>query len=99
MEYKTFLIALTLTILATECCNGNQIEEKLFGFLKSAEKCLEDSYPEACVKRNLNAWCEKRRGTFPQAMVGTHVCGCVDDNSRLVNTIFEVYEHELIILY
>ena len=85
MEYKTFLIALTLTILATEGCNGDQIDEKLFGFLKSAEKCLKESNPQECIKRNLNAWCEKRS---EKAKIGTHVCECVDVESRLVNILF-----------
>jgi hypothetical protein len=73
MNYNTFLIVLTFTILATIGCNGEQIDEKLFGFLKSAEKCLKDSNPKLCVKRNLSAWCEKRKHD---------VCGCVNDDSR-----------------
>jgi len=81
MKHNIALIQLTLTIVAIACCNANQIDEKLFGFLKSAEKCLKESNPEVCVKRNLNAWCEKRKDSFPEANVGTHVCGCVDGDS------------------
>ena len=73
---------MTLTTLGIAGSNGLQINEKLFGFLKSAEKCLKESNPELCVKRNLNAWCEKKRDRFPE----THVCGCVDEDPRLVIT-------------
>jgi len=81
MRHNTFLLPVVLAILAITGCNADHNDEKLFGFLRSAEKCLKEENPEACVKRNLNAWCEKKKENFPDANVGTHVCECIDDDS------------------
>ena len=75
-EYETVSIT---------CCNGQDEEnDKLFGFLRSAEKCLKETNQEACVQRNLKAWCTKRKGSLLRGRVISNVCGCVDDSTRLV---------------
>ena len=79
----TVVSAFFLVILAGIIgCNGNVQNEKLFGFLRSAEKCTKEADPEQCVKRNLNDWCEKREDSLKDGTKIATVCECIDGNPR-----------------
>ena len=64
-------------------CNGNRANEKMFGFLRSAEKCTKEADPAQCVKRNLNDWCEKREDSLKDGTTIAKVCECIDGNTPL----------------
>jgi len=60
------------TIVAITCCNGELNEsEKIFGFLKSANKCFKESNKEGCAKKSWTRFCDK---------VSSPLCECLDDN-------------------
>ena len=52
--------------------------------LKICRLVIKETNQEACVQRNLKAWCTKREGSLLGGRVISNVCGCVGDSTRLV---------------
>ena len=73
-------ICFLVVVVAISNCNGQN--EKIFGFLRSAEKCTKESDPEACVKRNLDGWCENRKENLIDGTRVASVCDCIEGNPR-----------------
>ena len=73
-------ICFLVVVVAILNCNGQN--EKIFGFLRSAEKCTKESDPEACVKRNLDGWCENRKENLIDGTRVASVCDCIEGNPR-----------------
>jgi len=71
-------ICFLVVVVAISDCNGQN--EKIFGFLVSAEKCTKESDPKACVKRNLDGWCENRKENLIDGTRVASVCNCIEGN-------------------
>ena len=80
MKSICFKICFLVVVVAISDCNGQN--EKIFGFLRSAEKCTKESNPEACVKRNLDGWCENRKENLIDGTRVASVCDCIEGNPR-----------------
>ena len=80
MDSNYFKIVFLVVSIAISNCNGQN--EKIFGFLRSAEKCTKESDPEACVKRNLDGWCENRKENLIDGTRVASVCDCIEGNPR-----------------
>jgi len=79
MKFTIVTISTFVALVAITGCNGQFGEnEKMFGFLRSAEKCTKESDPEGCVKRNLDDWCEKRGETLEEGTKIASVCNCLE---------------------
>ena len=82
MKVMGLNIGLLVVIAAITGCKGQVENGKIFGFLRSAEKCTKESDPEACVKRNLDGWCEKRNELLKEGTRIATVCDCIEGSPR-----------------
>ena len=88
MDSRSLVICLLISMISVKNCSGQEDGEndRIFGFLRVAKKCNNDANPGQCIKRNIEAWCEKRKDEIPEGTKISQVCGCINDNSRFIIT-------------
>ena len=62
---------------------ANDEGTKIFGFVRSGDKCLEQSNPSVCLKNNLLTYCEKNNEDVSEEKNFSKMCQCTEDDSRL----------------
>jgi hypothetical protein len=62
---------------------GDDESAKIFGFLRSGEKCLEQSNPDVCLKKKLLAYCEKNNEGVLEGKPISKICQCTEDDSSM----------------
>ena len=83
MEIGLFASCLIVFFATFGCSYGDNESSKIFGFLRSGEKCLEQSKPDVCLKKKLVAYCEKNNEGVLEGKPISKICQCTEDDSRL----------------
>ena len=78
---------------------GDDESAKIFGFLRSGEKCLEQSNPDVCLKKKLLAHCEKNNEGVLEGKPISKICQCTEDDSRLKYSQVQSYTCTLSVIF
>ena len=83
MDIGSFASCLIVLFATFGGSYGDDEGSKIFGFLRSGEKCLAKSNPEVCLKKKLLTYCEKNNEDVSEEKPISKICQCTEDDSRL----------------